>query len=401
MVAMVAGAAFAADANASVYMTGNLASGAKGSATKFFTLTDQNQKDADLIQFSFNGEKAGASFKLWSDIQTLWTGASQNWSDYGNMTSSLSYSDGIVRLRSIGLWFKPAEAVKVSVGSVGQYLYTERLHWWKVAVGNSASNASNWGDGGQWSNQSGCEGFGANVTLTPIAGLSVDLGVAPGLNTSYFTGKTSWSDTGTTTKAGDAAATYATDGTFTYCALGATIKYQITEDISAGAGYRDAGTGSYKIVTIGADYGKYGAPVYEYIQPRFHFNKDFTLEGIAFDNYGYFTAGAFKLSYRFPFTLRLTTSTDPSYLIYDVKAEYAMDGFTPYIEIGNDDGCGFKPLTFGDGTNATNAHDSFVIDVHPGVSFSVGECALDVSAEFWKTNDSYGWQLPFTARVSF
>src|SRR5574344_816907 len=294
---MVAGAAFAADANASVYMTTDLLNVQTGDSTTIqaLKLNKQTQKDADLIQFSFAGESAGAAFKLWDTF----TGG-----------------DDALAVRSASLWFKPVEQVKVSVGDIGSYGYTERTNWWKDITGASLSQTSFWVK--KYSNYIGVEGAGILAEIT-VGGLYATLGVAPGADTFFYS------------KAGSADAAVA--------AYGASVKYAITEDISATAAWRDEGLNNAKILSIGADYGKYGAPVYEFINARMYFDDHskgaedwggdtsdravaadaagMTLRGVGIDNWGYFTAGALTVEYRFPLTIRgfakVDGVNDPSY----------------------------------------------------------------------------------------
>ena len=61
ILAVVGGLVFA-DMSASVYMTGQLW------GTDGFKLNNQEQKDADMLTFQINNERAGAYFRLWSDL---------------------------------------------------------------------------------------------------------------------------------------------------------------------------------------------------------------------------------------------------------------------------------------------------------------------------------------------
>src|SRR5574344_2154900 len=330
MVAMVAGAAFAADASASVYMDGFLAKGKMGGETDLFYLKSEQQQDPDAIQFNFSGEKAGASFKLWYEYGSGKSG--------GSWDSDDAYD---LYVRSAQLWFKPIEQIKISVGDVGSYLYKERLHWWKVATGAGAVAAVAWN--GRWSSYTTVEGKGVSIEATPISGLAIDFDWAPGVDTNAVTLPSDGSDV-------------------SYNAWGAQFKYQVLDNLSFAAGYRDGGSsGKAKIATIGVDFGNFGTPYYGFIQPRFYIGsksytepnwwidpKDEGLTGVTIDNYIQYTTGNLTLKGRFPFTIRMTgLDNDPSFLVWEVKAVYACEGFSPYLAMGNDQEGIYQPLCFG------------------------------------------------------
>ncbi len=383
--AMTVGAAFAIDTSASVYMTGNLAFNSDGS-THFINVYNTNQKDSDLLQFSLNGDKAGASFRLWT-----------------NLAGTDSDSSTYVYMRSAVLWFKPIDMLKISVGNVGTYLYMERLHWWKTPVGGKASYTEDWDK--RWSDYCGVEGGGISLALTPIKGLTFTLSSAPGFDTDNDGSVTGFS--------------IAKNGDLTYNDWGATVKYQISKSFSVATGWRDMGSdGStkskgyvmsewedyYKLLTVGFDYS--GNGFYGFIQPRILFSQYYDLEAISFDNYIKYSSDAFTLQGRFPFIYRVEESgeDDPSYLIYEVKASYAMDGFTPYVVITNDD-VNYVPLTFGTAANGDSLEDSFAIEVKPGVTMTMGAGTFDVGVAVYSnvkgSDPSYGWAIPIDFRVNF
>ena len=395
MAAMVAGAAFAADASAKLYQEGTLAAGGNGD-TSFMTLNNTNQKDADLLQFSYSGEQAGAAFRLWAQESET------NYLDYeGN-----SGKDPIVRFRSFSMWFKPVDMLKVSVGNVGQYLYTEQINWWKTPCGSSVAQAAGWDH--RWSNYSGIEGAGVNLTVTPIEGLQLDFGAVPGWGKAFID-KT---DTGTT-----------------IAAYGVTAKYSMGS-MSFGLGWRDeritlvdggTTTNKTKILTVGADFNATG--FYGFVQPRLRFDDNgeggLDLNGVVIDNYGKYSTGALSVQFRFPVTIRLTgEDSDPSYLTYRVKASYALSGFTPYLSLENVDYSYYNwsgngavadgPVCFG--KDDYSVGNTFNMRVNPGVSFNVGEAALDIgvavdihSAKSADTTskDKITWSVPFTLGVAF
>ena len=320
---MVAGAAFAADVSASVYMTGSLLNVATGDTTtiKALTVNKQDQKDSDALIFNYAGESAGAHFQGWYNF----TGAA---------------SDALV-IRSASLWFKPIDAVKVSVGNVGSYSYTERTNWWKDITGCSAAQSNCWDH--KYSNYIGVEGAGVLAEIT-VDKLYATVGFVPGAGNFAFT------STGDTTS---------------YKAYGATAQYSIADNIGAAIGWRDEGTDEPKILSIGANYGPYSGPFYQFVNVRLFFDNQNSsgwtdadkvkpdglgmgLRGIGIDNWGFVTAGALTVEYRVPVTVRgfivPSGSTDPSFLTYQVKAKYALSNCTPYFDIDANDAA----ITFDD-----------------------------------------------------
>lgn len=391
-VLMTAGIAFAVDFSASVYMLGTLASGSgDGSTFDGFTVNNQAQKDADMLVFNINGGNFGAHFELWTNLASTVTYLT----DTSGSTSSL---DNAVYARRAYLWFKPVNQLKIAVGNVGSYLYTEQLHWWKDGLGGSATGATDWYL--RYSNYTGVEGGGINITYNPIEALTIDLGTGGGF------GNALWS------KDGD---------TLTYTDWGATVKYQINKTFSAGFGWRDMGSdGSskpddysmaewddyYKVLTVGFDVKTDN--IYTFLQPRTLFNQYYGFEGTTFDNYFRYATGPVTFEARVPFTYRLQDSgeDDPSYLIYELRVKYAVnDTITPFLDLSNDNGGDYTPLCFGTEANGDSFADTFVVHVYPGVFLKVGNCTMDVGVSFnsYKkdSSPSWGWTIPFEARVTF
>ncbi len=391
-VLMTAGIAFAVDFSASVYMLGTLASGSgDGSTFNGPTVDNQPQKDADMLVFNISEENFGAHFELWTNLASTVTYLT----DTSGSTSSL---DNVVYARRAYLWFKPVKQLKVAIGNVGSYLYTEQLHWWKDGLGGSATGTTSWYL--RYSNYTGVEGGGINITFNPIQALTIDLGTGGGF------GNALWS------KDGD---------TLTYTDWGATVKYQINNTFSAGFGWRDMGSdGSskpdgysmstwddyYKVLTVGFDVKTDN--IYGFLQPRTLFNQYYGFEGVTFDNYFRYATGPVTFEARIPYTYRQQDSgeDDPSYLIYELRVKYAVnDTITPFLDLSNDNGGDYTPSCFGTEANGDSFADTFVVHVYPGVYLKVGNCTMDVGVSFnsYKkdSSPSWGWTIPFEARVTF
>jgi hypothetical protein len=396
---MTAGIAFAVDFSASVYMLGTLASGSgDGSTINGPTVNNQAQKDADMLVFNIDGGNFGAHFELWTNLASTVTYLTQSATESSTGKDKTSTLDNAVYARRAYLWFKPVTQLKIAVGNVGSYLYTEQLHWWKTGLGASASGASGWNL--RYSNYTGVEGGGINITYNPIKALTIDLGTGGGF------GNALWTKSG---------------GNFTYTDWGTTVKYQINNTFSAGIGWRDMGSdGStkpdnysmkadddyYKVLSIGVD-GKTDN-MYGFLQPRILLNEYYGFEGVTFDNYFRYAKGPVTFEARVPFTYRQQDSgeVDPSYLIYELRVKYAAnDTITPFLDLSNDDGGDYTPLCFGTDANGNSFADTFVVHVYPGVFLKFGNCIMDVGVSFntYKKDStpSWGWTVPFEARVTF
>ncbi len=393
---MLASSVFAADMAAKVYMTGNVAGGTfNGDATEayFWNLAKTDQKDADALVISTNGDKAGANFQFWYNYDA-------------------SGSANLV-VRSTNLWFKPVDMVKVTVGDVDVGTYKEMIDWWKVAVGNSATAHNSWGTGGQWSSYASVSGSGISVDVTPISGLTLSAGLTAG--------------------AGNNGITFKKDA-FSYAAWGALAQYDLSGltglPVSAAVSWRDSGKDGYKILAVGGDYGnKWSDGFYGFLNARFFFEKlsytkedsaisanrvwtsNTTLTGIALDNYAKYQLGALKVAVRAPVTIRFTPKdivangvkasdygysvTDPSYLCYELKVTYGVGAYTPYLDIENDNAVTFDSEF---GTNLLKT------SIQPGVSFNVGSCSIDVGVKVdlsGAKSGSIAWSVPFQLGVAF
>jgi hypothetical protein len=358
---------FAVDISARLVEKGSIAGG-YGSDAYIFGMGKTHQKDADLLEFSFAGDKSGASFRLWADLG----------------------QDEPVKWRYGSFWFKPVDMLKVTIGSTAPSLYGERIDWWKVGTGVKYTDFNGWGGPGRYSGAAIGEGYGVAIELAPINGLTITAQLIPGVGNAFMN---------------------INEGV-SYTAWGAMAKYQILENISAGVAFRDNGKDSWKQARFGVEFGNWGTPYYGFVQPVFLFNNkaaDSGLDGICIDNYFSYNFGFMNLQARFPVTIRLTgDADDPSWMAYNIKASFPLDGgFTPYVQIQSldmdDDGtfhnCGpmHKALTFDD-------NFAFNTSVRAGVAFSVGTVGLDVAACVnidTAEGAKLGWYIPFQAPISF
>lgn len=362
-----------ADISASVYMTGSLY------GTNGFVLNNENQKDADLLLFSIAGDVSGAEFRLWSNLDA---------------------DSSVVHLRHAKLWWKPISELKLSVGKISQTTYTEQLDWWKTPTGASLSQASDWYN--RWSNASTGDSYGIQLDIDPMPGLSLTTGVYPGIGNAF----------GVLDEDADDDEFYDPN-----TAWGIHAKYNIDGFGSVLGAYRDDGFDDFKIGRVGFDVN--AVPnLYAFLSGIFYWDdhtiRDTTLateeektapdddgmmlRGLAIDNYIKYTMDKITLEARFPLTLRLTDiDGDDSYLTWRVRAKYAMDPWTPYLNLETLD---WVPI------NLAEPGDTFAISIRPGVEWSIeniwGDLGvqIDVPAAVPEDQDIV-WSIPFRMRVSW
>lgn len=385
---MAAAAVFAVDISASVYIPGTLAAGTgDGRQITGYTATEDSQEDPDTLVFRMDGENYGAYFSMYAKLG----------GDWDNGTAA--------KIRKWNVWFKPVNQLKVTLGVVEQDLYIEQLHWWKDGVGANAAGTVSWDL--RYSAATGVRGGGFNLTYTPFPALTIELGAAP-----WF-GNPLW--------AYDKDA----DEEFTYAAWGTTVKYQINDTFSCGIAWRDAGSDGttkpddyamdpsddyYKVLTLGVDMST--PEFYGFLQPRTLFNQYYGYEGTTLDNYfKYQPDSPWTFEARVPFTYRFEESgeDDPSYLIYELRAKYALNSvLSPFLMISNDatDDL-YTPLCFGTEADGDSFADTFTIDVYPGAAIKIGNCQIETGFIFYTVpksdgeNYSWAWQIPFSALVTF
>ena len=360
---------FAADFSATVQVKGDVAYGKSVDGNSEFGLLgveNTNQKDNDLLELNYAGDKAGAFVRFWT---------------VGD------FADQPLNVRALKLWFEPAAGVKITLGNNELALYKEQLNWWKVPCGASAAEFGSWD--GRW--QSGAafhETWGSTIEVTAIDGLYLGLGAA----SSFIT------------KAGDADAAIGK--------WGAVAKYTIN-GISFGAAYKNAGT--FNLLTVGADFSK--DAFYGMIQGKirfdsdanaYSFNKDDAkLAGITIDNYFKYNINGIGLQLTAPVTIRgfLDAANDPSYMTLRAKVTIPIDALTAYVVLGSDEGfnngpagsvgaCIWKFDDFGGNFNFYG---------NAGVTLNVGVCALDLGVEigYDKPSKTFAWAIPFTTKVAF
>ena len=418
----MAASLFAVDFSATVKVKGDIAYGdvkENSSSVNFLAFENTTQQDADLLEVHFSGDRAGADFKFWTTLK----GDSLKLGDAsGNLNFTTGDTDPIipVSMRAMKVWFKPIDQLNISLGHVGLYLYTERVNWWKVPMAGSVSQFSSWE--GRWSSAAGLkENVGLTVEVTPIDGLYIGAGVAPGVNAGTFQFESTKNGNTTTT-------------TDSYLAWGAVAKYTFSDlGLSIGAAYRDDGKDNLKLLTVGADFGV--DSFYGFLQGKLNFddhsdgNYSFaadkygmTLRGVTIDNYFEYNFGFMKLQATLPVTIRglvaydtdAEKKADPSYMTARIKATIPLNAISAYAIIGSDEGHDLDTIGQSAGgsgmwTFNDTFGDTFNMYIKPGVSFNVGVCALDIGVELSFANmkagndvkTNFAWAVPFSATVAF
>jgi hypothetical protein len=383
--ATFASSVFAADFAARAVMEGKIAGGDKDKAT-IWSLSEKEQKDADALVVSVNGDNAGAQFQMWYKYDAS--------------------GSAPLNIRNTNIWFKPIDMLKVTVGDVSVGTYKEMIDWWKVGSGERADAHQTY----TWSGYASVEGPGLSLELTPIAGL--------------------WLNAGITAKPGTDFATIGKDS-FEYAAYGAAAKYTFADfPLSAAISWRDAGKGKEKIFAIGAEYGNHWSDgFYGMLNVRMRFEEvkydaidksvtapgkilqrkwdcGETLSAIVFDNYFKYAVSGLSIQLRAPVTIRMVSDmdgkvkasafgySDPSWMSYELYVSYPVGSLTTYLDVEND--------------NAITFNDKFVdkvlqMNIKPGVKFNVGACSLDMGVQISLAEGakSVSWSVPFLAALAF
>lgn len=359
---------FAVDISSTVKMDTTIV-GNNGDAVEFLKVNKKDQKDSDALIFSASTDKAGGQFQLWYNFDGTdgqndykdWTKAEKGTSAGAWEDNNLEVGPHGLRIRSVNVWFKPIDMIKVTVGNINMESYKERIFWWHGVRGGK-----DWtGFGGDY-----IAGVGAKAEITPIEGLAIEVGVLPGIDTAFIS----------------------TAKNYGYKGYGVKAKYSL-EALSVTGIFVDNGKDANKFAGIGADFGNWGTPYYGFANVGLFLNKD-GLVGFALDDYISYRIDAFTIQAHIPFVMfKELDSWVPQAgkwrpaMFVSVKALYAMDGFTPYLLITNEpDGA----------ANQWKLDDfKFVMTFQPGVTFNVGTAAFDIAARIdVEEGKDVSWKVP-------
>ncbi len=363
---------FAVDFAARNYMSGSIAGGDKDSAY-IWKLNSSNQKDTDALVLSADGEKAGAKMQFWYKYDGVSNDAKVAYNGVYGIDGS---ANQVLRVRSVSIWFKPIDMLKITVGDLSTKLFGETLHYWKDPAGTKDLGFSSYGT---------VEAPGINIDVTPIDGLLVTAGIAPGTDKNFVS--------------------FVKDADASVLAYGAGAKYDLNGiagiPLAVGIEFRSAGTKAEKVLGIGASYGnRYGEGFYGMVEGRLRMNEGNSekLDGITINNHFRYATGAFEAHLRAPVTIR-TGENEAAWMVWSAKVSYALNNITPYILLANDDNWGWL-WTLND-----KFADSFCLTVKPGITFNVGAVSFDIAAKIdvanKSSNNAVSWSLPFEVSLAF
>ena len=380
MAAVAPTAAFAMDLSASVKTGVDVATftSKEGSST-LEALKPTSNKDDNSFQFSVSGERAGATIKLrnLAGVETSATGIALDDNGQIKMENAkpVGISKPLVDFNVAQIWFKPFEALKVTVGT-------------GCGVAGNGNPAG-------WQQIFGTDGTGVQLDVS-VSGLSVTAGFNPGFGTALLKSETAGNTT-TNTMAGSVYGkiSYALPFGSIYGAVsggtGGTRSAWRADKMGGSWG------GNYK-VGFGAGFSGNFDPLSVIVDFAGFINNADKFDDVTFDVGVKFASGDFSVAAFVPATIWLVDGIDADKKVavgYEVKATYAIGGLTAYIDSWSGDVLGYKE------DRASKLDDR--IKVKPGVSGKVGDLVnWDVAVElgFAGTNN-FTLNVPVTFQVSF
>ena len=353
--AAVATSVFAADVSAATKIKGTLFSyDADKTITLFSEVNDSHDYANPNITFSISDDKAGATIKLTTD---------------GNKGDSITdiYSE-IVAQTTQTIWFKPVDALKITVGNFDVALNKEQIDWTESVTGL------------------GGNGFLVSVN---VEGFGLDLGLSQADNGNWFEKADAAEDP--TIKAFFVKAGYSAD----FGNIGAYVEFNragaerkvyawhddlfqgwllkkgAIKDLHFGAGYGNNFNGINMFVNVAG----FMADKFEWIRPELY-------AAGSVEDFGY---AAFVAPVIFT---NSDYDIDPACEL-TVKLTYKIDSITPYVYFNDKD----------------LLADDFVSTIKIGATGSVGAMGYNVWAQIdtgkGDANDKVAFSVPFELTVSF
>jgi len=329
-----------ADISAKLFLSGSL----DDSLGNGLLLNNPDQKDnyPGMVHISADGKNAGLAFNFYTP----------------------GVSDATpVKVQKLSAWFRALPTLKVSVGGVGLYSYTEQLNWWKAPNGAKFSSAGFDNNIGSDSSPAVAAEFTGvpSLTLSGIAapGWGVGLGASQGTNLK----------------------------------VGGSAKYDLKNFGSAAVGLRYDGKGNPAIAHVGADFNAVPG-LYTFVNAVIR-NDDttrFGLDALAIDWYAKYSLKALTVQAAVPVTLRLTgLSGEVNYLSYDLKVAYDLPAqkLTPFVQAQQD--------------NLNLSTRKFLPQVNVGTAFtSLDNASLDLSFQYNVVDGGANtWSIPFNFNIWF
>lgn len=337
---MLATAGGWADLGAKLYLTGSL----DDQTGNGLVLNNQDQEytSPGMVHFWVDGKTSGLAFNLY--------------------TGTLSDAS-TVKLQKLSAWIKPLPNLKLSIGGVGLYSYTEQINWWK------APNAAKWSSAG-FDNNIGSDSSPAVAgEWTGLGPLTLSAIAAPGYGTSLGAAN------GTNFK------------------MGGSAKYDLKGFGSAALGLRYDGRGNPMIAHLGADFT--AVPNFYTFVNAVVRNDNSTLPGldaVALDWFTKVTAQQLVVQLALPVTFRLTgLAGDVNYLSYDLKVSYDLPSvkLTPFVQVQQDH------------LNLSTAKVLPQINVGTTIN-TIDSASLDCSFQYTVVDGGPNtWSIPFNLNVWF
>lgn len=328
--AAMASSMFAVDVASMVQFDGDVMT-YDGSTFKAMELNAYDPSgDSDYIwKLSVSGDKAGAEIWSWSKgvgdkAWTQWEGLQFDW-DGGSHTIAGMIAGSSSVISQTGIWFKPVDAVKVTLGHVGaKSIFNPQFGWW-------AQTASMWS-----------HGYQCDVTVDALSFTAVLAGGEGGY----------WFDA---SKAGfNKVGNFWVDAK--YNASFGSLQAFVTKGATVGAhGYSNWASSP---LAIGVAYANmpylqtgYGADVVLSF-------KDNGSNGVKFQGIDAQIGGQFGMNGMLIQLTNLVQYRDAFKYGFELKARYGIGAFEPYVQI---DGYGIMDKT---------------LSVDLGCATSVGSCSM-------------------------
>jgi len=342
--AIFATSVFAADVSAGVRLEGSLFNW-DGSNASALTLKHNNQFYHAPISFSISDDKAGGQLKLTDLDANNGTNPDPAKPNEYDKTAPIVSS-------AWQIWFKPVDALKITVGCWANTLNQEKIDW----CNSDSKIAGDDGDLGSWV-----------ITLAPVDGLSIDLAFTQEFGKFWFQSNEIASlafmmhygaDFGTISAMFDARSNF--------------------KDLRFGAGYANNFSGLDMFVNV---LGFYNGDEFKKVRGEVYLGYAADALNIqAFIVGGYNLKGGFDASWWHVGN----SGAAGAFVGMSAKFSYALDGITPYIYI--------KDTNF--------LADSFSMTIKPGFTTNVGCCAIELAVDITAAS-TIKVDVPVNFKVSF
>ena len=329
--AVLATSVFAADVSAGVRLEGNLF-GYDGTNVSALSLSHNNQFYHLPIAFSISDDKAGGSLKL-TDL------ADGNYDKDTNKTGT----NADVRSSAWQIWFKPADALKLTFGCYKNTLNQESIGWYRSQsfIGGDDGNKGSY-----------------VATITPVDGVSVDLLFANDFGKSWFNGADN-----------------------SVAEFGMIFKY--SADFGTIGALFDANA-TFKDLKFGASFAGSADAISFWINALGYYNGGFNK--VRAELFGAYAQDALSLKLFVPFNFNVNAKGAKAQIDLGAvfRLDYTMDSVTVYLEVEDGDFLA----------------DAFSMSIKPGIKTNVGACAIDLGVAIGASS-TVTVNVPLELKVAF